>query len=68
MLQYIRQKIDKEMYDKLEAADYKDRKDIFFGEKGVPAEWECGYGYYGFSTYEYNGEYFISHRLGESCD
>lgn len=37
-------------------------------EKDIPAEWTFGYGYYGFYLSENNGEYFINHRIGSTCD
>lgn len=64
-MKYIKQQITKDEYEESmnNPTVYKSKI-----EKNIPIQWSCGYGYYGFQTKEEDGNFFIVHTIGSSCD
>ena len=65
-MQYVKEEITKELYDKAKDVPYPMIKNFF----DIPIEWECGYGYYGCAvTHDIdNDKYYAIHTIGSSCD
>lgn len=66
-MQTITNEISKEKYDTLKDLTYAEQESALF-PNGIPEAWEWGYGYYGHAVYEKDGKYYVSHRIGSSCD
>lgn len=64
-MEQIVKEISKEAYEKSLSEPHAFRVEI---EQDLPREWVCGYGWYGYETYEKDGKYYIKHVVGESCD
>lgn len=62
----ITKEITQEQYEKSKSEPLAFRTEI---EADLPKEWVCGYGWYGYDTYESeDGKYYIRHSIGDSCD
>ena len=59
-------KISKEKYDDYMSRPYGEWKPEV--EKTLPMSWICGYGYYGSRLVAKDGEYYLVHTIGSSCD
>lgn len=62
----IRKSIDKNTYENYLSLDKKSFLEEV--EATIPIEWKLGYGWYGARLEEKNGEYFIIHTIGSTCD
>lgn len=66
-MQTITHEISKELYNKLQSMSYEDQQTELFPD-GVPSAWAIGYGYYGFELVTTGGRYYVTHKIGGSCD
>lgn len=66
-MKYIKREIEKDKYESIKNMSYKEQHSALF-PKGVPVQWELGYGYYGHSLKEEDGKYFAVFTIGNSCD
>lgn len=66
-MQRLTYEITKEQYNKLQTMSYEEQRAELFPD-GIPDSWRYGYGYYGHILSEVGGRYYVTHKIGESCD
>lgn len=62
----VTENITKESYERFKSMTKADFYDEI--KKDLPIDWVCGYGWYGAYLGQNNGEYYIVHELGDSCE
>ena len=66
-MQSVKREITEEEYNELVKLPYKEQERRLF-PNGIPAPWQCGYGYYGHGFIIRDGKYYAVFSLGSTMD